>query len=263
MRWRCLLPILMGLCGLAFAGERSLPEGGPSPASLQDLSFYAEDFAAAVQRGDLDLFRYWDVRPVSVRFQAPGQLELDWGHETESCRLEATRAGAGFDLLLDCGGALRRGRWIGLEPGRARLELAGERAWTLVALPESFEQIVAAAEARYAQQHLPALAGRYRDASGSELVLEADGPVWLDGSQQTARLLECLDLDAQPEDGPPPRIPCLHVQPGGDPDAGPVILGAAADGAGALVEGAVSEDAHPDGRPFERKQGGRLYTRVP
>jgi hypothetical protein len=254
---RTALSLFVALAAVSplWATEPGRPVVG-SPAELHGVRFYDRDFAAKVQSGAFNPFEFVDHRPVSVAFTSPGQLEIDWGQETEMCGVRATGGPLDFELLLDCSGTPRTARWTWLEPGRARTDLAYDDPEVMFQLPQSFDQLRIEHEARFAERKLSELAGTYRDLEGNLAILGADGIISLAGGSYRVSVLECLNRS-----GPAamPHVPCLRLETG----RGPVVLGALPADAGAvLVEGEMlDEEQSPEGRAFRPHPDARRYFR--
>ena len=231
-------------------------QAGGSPAELQGVRFYDRDFVAAVQSGTFDPFEFVDHRPVSVYFPGPGQIQIDWGQEVESCSLTAAGGPNEFSLVMLCGGQPKAAHWTWIETGRVRTDVAYDEPGTMIEWSQTFEQICEAHSRAYAAKKMPELAGSYKDLDGHLAVLGTDGSLTLDGARYDVAVQECLNRS-----GPAamPHVPCLRLQGGGQS----LLLGALPADAGAvLVEGTLlqGEDS-PDGPAFVPKPKGDRYFR--
>jgi hypothetical protein len=266
MRRVVLFAACSALLSIAPAAAKAPPKEGTSPARLSKVALYEAAFADEVKRGAFDPFAHWTARPISVYFSAPGRVVLDYGQETEPCKLSASKSGAAFDVELTCGGATRGATWSWRGPDQVETDILGETQ-VLGFLPETYEALVAAYKDRFAKKALSAVAGRYEDAAGAPLALAADGRGALDGAPVRVEIRECvLDVAAglvrEDRRAGLERVACLELRAG---KKRLLTLAAKPDGAGYLLaEGALVEgELSPYGLPFEIASSGRLFRAVP
>ncbi len=232
----------------------NLAQAQPSPAKLNGARFYPVEFVKKVQSGRFDPFEYWTAYPQWVAFVGPGRVELQYGEETIRCRFTATGQGTAYTLRLRCGEDTSEAEWTWLSGGGALTDLIDVPGGELARLDVPFDQIRSAHERAYEAKGLAALAGRWIDGKGGELVISSDGNVTLAGQTARAKLLECVHVQVEPM----PRVPCLRWKD----RAGKEIVFALLEGM-FWVEGRIVRELFAEGRPFEGWLAGRVFRRPP
>lgn len=229
---------------------------GPDPARLAGVRY---SDAGDVGRIRAAAWRPSDARNGgrSVLLVAPGRMVLDWRTDGASCSFTSRRSASGWALRVDCGGGPAMATWSWLPGGGVRtsvFQLAApqmsDAQVELVRFDRDFAQVEKEYRARYRQESLQKLAGRWEDASGSaEVVLDPRRPA-LGGRSAEVQAAPCLPLGAMPGAG---EAICLSVVSGDDR----LFLVQQED---RLFECAWDEGG--EGAVFDLAQGSRIFTRA-